>query len=153
MADARHAAHSNPVLAWPARHSWPAAIARPDPEAPVAARRAGNGAGIGEPRTPSFPRSPPAISPNTSACSPPTLSKAARPVAPGEDKTVDYIVAVPAHGPEAGQQRQLDQTVPMTETTATKRPSLTIDVKGKPHALKFGDDMVIGTRSGRSTCA
>jgi Zn-dependent M28 family amino/carboxypeptidase len=37
----------------------------------------------------------------------------------------------------------------MTETTANEGAVLHVAMKGKDHALKFGDDMVIGTRSGK----
>jgi hypothetical protein len=63
----------------------------------------------------------PAISPNTCACSPPMNSKAARPAVAGEDKTVAYIQSQFERIGLKPATRQLVQTVPMTETTRTKR--------------------------------
>jgi Zn-dependent M28 family amino/carboxypeptidase len=67
----------------------------------------------------------------------------------GEDKTVDYVVSqFKRMGLEPGNAGEWTQVVPMTETTANKA-TLDINVAGKPHTLKFGDDMVIGTRTGQ----
>jgi Zn-dependent M28 family amino/carboxypeptidase len=41
------------------------------------------------------------------------------------------------------------QIVPMTETTADAATTLKLDVDGKPRELKFGSEMVVGTRSGK----
>jgi Zn-dependent M28 family amino/carboxypeptidase len=72
------------------------------------------------------------------------------PGTPGEDKTVEYIRAqMQRIGLQPGNHGQWFQTVPMVETTADASTSLAIDVAGKPHVLRFGDDMVIGTRSGQ----
>ena len=72
------------------------------------------------------------------------------PGTPGEDKTVDYIKAqFERIGLQPGNDGSWFQTVPMTETTADESTELHIDVKGKPHDLKFGSDMVIGTRTGK----
>ena len=72
------------------------------------------------------------------------------PGTPGEDKTVEYIQAqMQRIGLQPGNHGQWFQTVPMVETTADAATTLAIDVAGKPHVLKFGDDMVIGTRSGQ----
>jgi Zn-dependent M28 family amino/carboxypeptidase len=73
------------------------------------------------------------------------------PGSPGEDKTVEYIRA---QYERIGLQPGGDngtwyQTVPMVETTADESTVLNLDVDGKPHALKFGTDMVIGTRTGQ----
>ncbi len=74
------------------------------------------------------------------------------PGSPGEDKTVEYIraqyerIGLQPGGEDGG----WFQTVPMVETTADESTVLNIDVKGKPHTLKFGPDMVIGTRSGKT---
>ena len=38
----------------------------------------------------------------------------------------------------------------MVETTADPSTSLRLDVAGKPRTLAFGNDMVIGTRSGQA---
>ena len=73
------------------------------------------------------------------------------PGSPGEDKTVAYLQAqFERMGLKPGNAGSWTQTVPMTETTANEGAVLHVDVKGKAHALKFGDDMVIGTRSGKS---
>lgn len=72
------------------------------------------------------------------------------PGTPGEDKTVDYIKAqFERIGLQPGNDGSWFQTVPMTETTADESTVLHLDVKGKPHDLKFGQDMVIGTRTGK----
>jgi Zn-dependent M28 family amino/carboxypeptidase len=72
------------------------------------------------------------------------------PGTPGEDKSVDYIKAqFQRIGLQPGNHGEWFQTVPMVETTADESTALTIDVNGKPHVLKYGDDMVIGTRSGK----
>lgn len=72
------------------------------------------------------------------------------PGSPGEDKTVAYLQAqFERMGLKPGNHGEWTQVVPMTETTADDSAVLHIDVQGKPHALKFGDDMVIGTRSGQ----
>jgi Zn-dependent M28 family amino/carboxypeptidase len=42
------------------------------------------------------------------------------------------------------------QTVPMVDTTAEPGTTLQVDVAGKQHVLAAGDDMVIGTRSGKT---
>jgi Zn-dependent M28 family amino/carboxypeptidase len=73
------------------------------------------------------------------------------PGSPGEDKTVEYIRA---QYERIGLQPGGDdgtwyQTVPMVETTADESTVLRLDVDGKPHELKFGTDMVIGTRTGQ----
>ena len=72
------------------------------------------------------------------------------PGSPGEEKSVDYIKAqFERIGLQPGNDGSWFQTVPMTETTADESTELHIDVKGKPHDLKFGSDMVIGTRTGK----
>lgn len=72
------------------------------------------------------------------------------PGTPGEQKTVDYIKAqFERMGLRPGNGGSWFQTVPMMETTADESTTASIDVKGKPHALKFGSDMVIGTRTGQ----
>lgn len=72
------------------------------------------------------------------------------PGTPGEQKTVDYIKAqFERIGLKPGNGDNWFQTVPMMETTADESTTASIDVKGKPHALKFGTDMVIGTRTGQ----
>jgi Zn-dependent M28 family amino/carboxypeptidase len=72
------------------------------------------------------------------------------PGSPGEEKTVAYITAqFERMGLKPGNHGSWTQTVPMTETTAKENAVFDITVKGKTHALKFGQDMVIGTRSGQ----
>jgi len=72
------------------------------------------------------------------------------PGTPGEDKSVEYIRSqFERIGLQPGNHGQWFQTVPMVETTADESTAITIDVDGKPHVLRYGDDMVIGTRTGR----
>jgi Zn-dependent M28 family amino/carboxypeptidase len=72
------------------------------------------------------------------------------PGTPGEDKTVAYLQAqMERIGLKAGNGDSYFQTVPMMETTADENTAMTIDVKGKARTLKFGSDMVIGTRTGQ----
>lgn len=72
------------------------------------------------------------------------------PGTPGEDKTVGYIKAqFERIGLQPGNNGDWFQTVPMTETTADESTTMAIEVKSKPHALKFGADMVVGTRTGQ----
>ena len=72
------------------------------------------------------------------------------PGTPGEDKTVEYIKAqMQRLGLKPGNNGDWFQTVPMVETTADPATTLDISVNGKPRVLKFGDDMVIGTRTGQ----
>ena len=72
------------------------------------------------------------------------------PGAPGGEKTVEYIKAQYERlGLEpGGDDGTFFQTVPMTETTADPSTVLRLDVGGSPAELKFGTDMVIGTRTG-----
>lgn len=72
------------------------------------------------------------------------------PGTPGEDKTVEYLKAqFERIGLKPGNGDSYFQTVPMMETTADEATTMSIDVKGKPHTLAFGTDMVIGTRTGQ----
>lgn len=72
------------------------------------------------------------------------------PGTPGEDKTVEYLQAqMKRIGLKPGNGDSYFQTVPMMETTADENTAMTIDVKGKTHTLKFGSDMVVGTRTGQ----
>ena len=67
----------------------------------------------------------------------------------GEDKTVNYIKAqFERLGLKPGNNGDWFQTVPMVVTEADPATTMTLDVAGKPHALKFGPDMVVGTRTG-----
>ena len=69
----------------------------------------------------------------------------------GEQKTVDYIKAQYERlGLQpGGDNGSFFQTVPMVETTADEATVLKLDSNGKPRDLKFGTDMVIGTRTGQ----
>ena len=69
----------------------------------------------------------------------------------GEEKTVEYIKAQFARiGLQPGNGSDWFQTVPMVETTADASTALNLVVAGTPQVLKFGDDMVIGTRTGQA---
>jgi Zn-dependent M28 family amino/carboxypeptidase len=73
------------------------------------------------------------------------------PGTPGEDASIDYIKTQFARiGLQPGNGSDWFQTVPMVETTADESTSLRLDVAGKPQELKFGTDMVIGTRTGQA---
>jgi Zn-dependent M28 family amino/carboxypeptidase len=73
------------------------------------------------------------------------------PGTPGEEKSVQYIKAqFERIGLKPGNNGDWFQTVPMQETTADETTAMTIDVDGKPHTLKFGTDMVVGTRTGQA---
>ncbi len=73
------------------------------------------------------------------------------PGSPGEDKSVEYIKAqFERLGLKPGNNGSYFQTVPMVETTADETTTLKLDVKGQPRELKFGTDMVVGTRTGKS---
>lgn len=70
----------------------------------------------------------------------------------GEEKTVEYIKAQYERlGLQpAGDDGTFFQTVPMVETTADPATVLTLDMGGEARELKFGDDMVLGTRTGQA---
>ena len=74
------------------------------------------------------------------------------PGTPGEEKTVEYIKAQFARiGLQPGNGSDWFQTVPMVETTADEASaSMVATVGGATQALKFGSDMVIGTRTGQA---
>ncbi|WP_374610168.1 M28 family metallopeptidase [Thermomonas sp.] len=73
------------------------------------------------------------------------------PGTPGEQKTVEYIKAQFARiGLQPGNGSDWFQTVPMVETTADEASaSMVATVGGAAQMLKFGTDMVIGTRTGK----
>ena len=73
------------------------------------------------------------------------------PGTPGEQKTVEYIKAQFARiGLQPGNGSDWFQTVPMVETTADEASaSMIATVGGAAQTLKFGTDMVIGTRTGK----
>ncbi|UNK48090.1 M28 family metallopeptidase [Lysobacter sp. S4-A87] len=69
----------------------------------------------------------------------------------GEDKTVAYLEAqFKRMGLQPGNGDSYVQTVPMVETVASEGTVLKLDVKGQPRELKFGSDMVVGTRTGKN---
>ncbi len=73
------------------------------------------------------------------------------PGSPGEEKTVEYIKAqFERIGLQPGNNGSFFQTVPMTETTANESTTLKI-AAATPYELKFGTDMVIGTRTGQTS--
>ncbi|MFC0679451.1 M20/M25/M40 family metallo-hydrolase [Lysobacter korlensis] len=68
----------------------------------------------------------------------------------GEEKTVEYLKAqFQRMGLQPGNGDSYFQTVPMVESTADPNTVLRLDVDGKPRELKFGTDMVVGTRTGQ----
>ena len=68
----------------------------------------------------------------------------------GEDKTVEYIqTQMQRIGLKPGNGNSYFQDVSMVETTADTGTVLTLDANGKTRELKFGSDMVIGTRTGQ----
>jgi Zn-dependent M28 family amino/carboxypeptidase len=68
----------------------------------------------------------------------------------GEDRTVDYIKSQFARiGLQPGNGEDWFQTVPMAETTADASATLRLKAGGAEQALKYGDDMIVWTRSGR----
>src|SRR6478672_12186907 len=72
------------------------------------------------------------------------------PGTPGEEKSVQYIKSQFARiGLKPGNNGEWFQTVPMVETTADPATTLQLTVDGKQRVLKMGDDMVIGTTSGK----
>ena len=70
----------------------------------------------------------------------------------GEEKTVAYIQAQYERiGLEpGGDNGTFFQTVPMVETTADESTVLRLDSNGQVRELKFGSDMVLGTRTGEA---
>lgn len=69
----------------------------------------------------------------------------------GEERTVDYIKSQFARiGLQPGNGADWFQTVPMMETTADESAVLGLKIGEVQQALKFGDDMVVGTRTGQA---
>ena len=69
----------------------------------------------------------------------------------GEELTVNYIRdQMQRIGLQPGNGDSWFQDVAMTETTADETTSLKIDQAGKASELKFGTDMVVGTRTGQT---
>lgn len=68
----------------------------------------------------------------------------------GEDKTVEYLrTQFERMGLKPGNGDSFFQVVPMMETTANPATTMTLTVGDKTHVLTFGEDMVIGTRTGQ----
>ena len=68
----------------------------------------------------------------------------------GEDKTVEYIKAQFARiGLQPGNGSDWFQSVAMVESTADESATLNLKVGDAAQVLTFGDDMVIGTRTGK----
>ena len=69
----------------------------------------------------------------------------------GEELTVNYIRdQMQRIGLQPGNGDSWFQDVPMTETTADESTVLKINQGGKTTELKFGTDMVVGTRTGQA---
>ena len=70
----------------------------------------------------------------------------------GEEKTVEYIKAQYERIglKPGGDNDSYFQTVPMVETSADESTVLRLDSNGATRELKFGPDMVIGTRTGQA---
>jgi len=73
----------------------------------------------------------------------------------GEDKTVEYLrEQFQRLGLQPGNGDSYFQTVPMVETTADVAHSMLAIVQhGKSQALRFGDDLIVNTRSGQADIA
>jgi len=72
------------------------------------------------------------------------------PGTPGGEKTVEYIRAqMERIGLQPGNDGEWFQDVPMVETTADPSTTIELAVAGDTRTLAFGDDMVIGTRTGQ----
>ena len=78
-----------------------------------------------------------------------------QPGSAGEDKTVTYLRdQFQRLGLQPGNNGSYFQTVPMIETRAdAARTSMTLSVDGKPIPTRFGEDMVLGTRTGTADVA
>ncbi|MGJ4803464.1 M28 family metallopeptidase [Luteimonas sp. SDU82] len=70
----------------------------------------------------------------------------------GEEKTVEYIKAQYERIglKPGGDNDSFFQTVPMVETTADESTVLRLDSNGQVRELKFGPEMVLGTRTGQA---
>ena len=75
-----------------------------------------------------------------------------QPGSPGEEKTVNYLrEQFQRLGLEPGNGNSYFQTVPMIETKADVGNSrITVRVAGKTRSLAFGEQMVLGTRTGKT---
>lgn len=72
------------------------------------------------------------------------------PGSPGEERSVGYIQAQFARiGLQPGNGSSWLQTVPMMETTADESAEVHLTIGATQQTLKFGTDMVIGTRTGQ----
>lgn len=68
----------------------------------------------------------------------------------GEARSIEYIrQQFEQAGLKPGNRGEWFQTVAMTVTEAAPDTTLHVEVGGKRHTLKFGDDMVVGTRTGQ----
>lgn len=71
------------------------------------------------------------------------------PGSPGEEKTIAYLQAqFQRLGLKPGNGNSYFQTVPMMETVADETATMKLDVDGAGRELKFGSDMIVGTRTG-----
>jgi Zn-dependent M28 family amino/carboxypeptidase len=73
-----------------------------------------------------------------------------QPGSEGEEKTISYLRdQFQRLGLQPGNGDSYFQTVPMIEThTDAAATSMSMSVAGEPQAMRFGDDMVIGSRTG-----
>ncbi|MFT3755491.1 MAG: M28 family metallopeptidase [Pseudoxanthomonas sp.] len=70
------------------------------------------------------------------------------PGSPGEEKTVAYLIEqMQRIGLQPGNNGSWTQDVPMVETTADETTVLKLEQGGQARELKFGADMVVGTRT------
>jgi len=108
----------------------------------------------GQPTAPAYASFGPAIEADDFAAHVRTLASdefAGRaPGSIGEEKTVAYLVdQFKRLGLEPGNGDSYLQTVPMVETTADPTTVLRLNVDGEPRELAYGDEMMIGTRTGQ----
>ena len=75
-----------------------------------------------------------------------------QPGSAGEDKTVAYLREQFLRlGLQPGNGDSFFQTVPMVQTSPdTADSTMAVSIAGKAHALRFGDDMVMVTRTGKA---
>lgn len=73
------------------------------------------------------------------------------PGSPGEEQTIQYLkTQFERMGLEPGNGDSWFQTVPMMETTADPKTTMTLEAGGQSRTLAFGTDMVVGTRTGEA---
>lgn len=69
----------------------------------------------------------------------------------GEERSIEYIrQQFEAAGLKPGNNGDWFQTVAMTVTEVSPDTTMQVEVGGKHHTFKFGDDMVVGTRTGEA---